>query len=66
MFSSPFGALQFGRSRKACMWVESVFDPTVHAPKGLYGSARGFNPGNRPKPYRALMKGRKIDWPKDV
>ena len=31
------------------------------APKGLYDSARGFNPGNLPKPHRAL-KGRKIDW----
>jgi hypothetical protein len=23
-------------------------------PKGLYDSARGFNPGNRPEPHRAL------------
>ena len=28
-------------------------------------SARGFNPGNRPKPHRAL-KGRHIDWPSSV
>jgi hypothetical protein len=26
------------------------------APKGLYDSARGFNPGNRPKPHRALTR----------
>jgi hypothetical protein len=33
------------------------------APKGLYDSARGFNPGNRPQPHRAL-KGRPHDQPK--
>jgi hypothetical protein len=37
----------------------------VFAPKGLHDSARGFNPGNRPKPHRAL-KGRHIDWPNTV
>jgi hypothetical protein len=37
----------------------------VFAPKGLHGSARGFNPGNRPQPYRAL-KGRLIDRTNNV
>jgi hypothetical protein len=27
-----------------------------NAPKGLYDSARGFNPGNRSKPHRALKR----------
>jgi hypothetical protein len=35
------------------------------APKGLHDSARGFNPGNRPKPHRAL-KGRHIVWSNNV
>ena len=37
----------------------------IYCPKGLHDSARGFNPGNRPKPHRAL-KGRHIDWPGSV
>ncbi len=31
-----------------------------NAPKGLYDSARGFNPGEPPKPHRAL-KGRQTE-----
>jgi hypothetical protein len=35
------------------------------APKGLHNSARGFNPGNRTKPQRAL-KGRQVRMAKNV
>jgi hypothetical protein len=35
------------------------------APKGLYDTARGFNPGNRSQP-RGALKGLEIDRPKNV
>jgi hypothetical protein len=39
--------------------------PEICAPKGLDGSAQGFNPGNRPPEGRAL-KGRHIKPPNKV
>jgi hypothetical protein len=52
--------LALPREELAIEIIERVF-----APEGLRDSARGFNPGNRPKPHRALQ-GRHIDWPNNV
>jgi hypothetical protein len=43
--------LALTREELAIEIIERVF-----APKGLHDSARGFNPGNRPKPHRALTR----------
>jgi hypothetical protein len=49
--------------RASSLGAECGSGPKGRAPKGLYDSARGFNPGNRPKPHPAL-KGRPLDRPK--